>query len=281
MADRTCSLEGCTKGGRLKRGWCEMHYCRWRANGDPLIAQIRTVRISDECSIDGCTQFPIGRGWCGKHYQRWAKYGDPLKIERVRHTCSIEGCDSPVMGHSWCSKHYQRWCKYGDPLRVAVIIGDDETRFWFHVDKNGPIPARRPDLGACWSWTGTTGTGGYGRFHASGSLHGAHRWICELKLGPIPDGYEPDHLCFNTSCVNYESHLEVVTQRENILRSDNAAALNARKTHCDRGHEFTAANTHITVRTNGRLERRCRVCGAENQRRYRAERAARNLKDVA
>lgn len=31
-----CTIEGCTTGGRLKRGWCEMHYQRWRTHGDPL-----------------------------------------------------------------------------------------------------------------------------------------------------------------------------------------------------------------------------------------------------
>lgn len=35
MTDRTCSIEGCTRGGRLIRGWCGTHYQRWWAYGDP------------------------------------------------------------------------------------------------------------------------------------------------------------------------------------------------------------------------------------------------------
>ena len=35
MTDRTCSIEGCGKP-RRKRGWCEMHYQRWRRYGDPM-----------------------------------------------------------------------------------------------------------------------------------------------------------------------------------------------------------------------------------------------------
>lgn len=28
-----------------------------------------------------------------------------------------------------------------------------EERFWAKVDKNGPMPEGRPDLGPCWLWT--------------------------------------------------------------------------------------------------------------------------------
>lgn len=33
---QTCSIDECENGGPLKRGWCNMHYKRWRTNGDPL-----------------------------------------------------------------------------------------------------------------------------------------------------------------------------------------------------------------------------------------------------
>lgn len=36
MADKpVCKIEGCGKGGKLTRGWCAMHYGRYRAHGDP------------------------------------------------------------------------------------------------------------------------------------------------------------------------------------------------------------------------------------------------------
>jgi hypothetical protein len=36
-------------------------------------------------------------------------------------------------------------------------------RFWAKVDKNGPIPAYRPDLGPCWLWTASKRADGYGQ----------------------------------------------------------------------------------------------------------------------
>lgn len=36
QATRVCSIEGCETAGKMRRGWCEKHYCRWAATGDPL-----------------------------------------------------------------------------------------------------------------------------------------------------------------------------------------------------------------------------------------------------
>lgn len=302
MAERTCSIDGCEKPAK-GRGWCGMHYQRWIRHG----AVELLVKIQVACAVDGCENAAETRGWCIMHYNRWWKHGDLGTAERQRRentltctvegctephrakgkcakhyyedykpkvfiACSIDGCSEPVRGRGWCRKHWQRWRKYGDPLTVAQIKNDDEVRFWSYVDKNGPIPARRPDLGPCWLWTAKTGRAGYGRFTVGYREVSATRWICELKLGSIPEGYEPDHLCFNTSCVNYESHLEVVTRRENTLRGGSPPAINARKTHCDNGHEFTPENTYIRTRPRG--GRACRICRNDAARRYREKKRA-------
>src|SRR4051812_21072155 len=84
-------------------------------------------------------------------------------------------------------------------------------RFWAKVQVGAP--------GQCWEWTATRDRGGYGRFYLRGGLAAAHRFSYQTFVGPIPEGLEIDHLCHNRGCVNPQ-HLDVVTRRENIKRSD-------------------------------------------------------------
>ncbi len=114
---------------------------------------------------------------------------------------------------------------------------------------------------SCWLWTGTLNAKGYGKI--GGRL--AHRLLYAKLIGPIPPGMELDHVrtrgCSHRNCVN-PAHLEPVTSRVNTLRSVNApAGVNARKTHCSHGHEFTPENTRITVSERyPHGKRACRIC---------------------
>ena len=120
-------------------------------------------------------------------------------------------------------------------------------RFMRFVDKR---------INGCWVWTAYIERNGYGRFMpVKGKNCWAHRISYELHVGPIPQGLHLDHLCKNRACCN-PAHLQPVTQRENNLRSNGLTALNAVKTHCKRGHEFTDENTFR--RKNGK--RNCVAC---------------------
>ena len=114
--------------------------------------------------------------------------------------------------------------------------------------------------GDCWLWQGYCTPEGYGQFDKKY----AHRLIWELLIGPIPDQLTIDHLCRVRRCLN-PAHLEVVTNKENILRGNSMSARYARRTHCVHGHEFTEENTGKVRGRDGRI---CRTCKSAVDRRY-------------
>lgn len=122
-----------------------------------------------------------------------------------------------------------------------------EERFWARVDASGD----------CWLWMSGRNGNGYGVTYARGRSRPtvAHRWAWESLVGPIPKGLYLDHLCRVRRCVNPD-HLDVVTNRENLVRGYGIIGRNARATRCSRGHEYTPENT-VLNRNNCRD---CRIC---------------------
>ncbi len=89
-------------------------------------------------------------------------------------------------------------------------------RFWEKVNKNGPIPAHRPELGPCWIWTGARhGPKGYGDVTVSGQQKdSAHRVAWILQFGAIPQGLCVCHHCDEKVCMR-GSHLFLGTTGDN------------------------------------------------------------------
>lgn len=121
----------------------------------------------------------------------------------------------------------------------------------------------------CWIWTGATDER-YGSIWDGTRLVKAHRVAYELVVGPIPAGFEVDHLCSRTRCVR-PAHLEAVTGLTNLKREHRrrAALLSSsygtHTDHCHKGHAKTPENVRVS-----RGYHLCRTC----ERDRRARRAA-------
>lgn len=146
-----------------------------------------------------------------------------------------------------------------NPLEVPMptTVRDPFDRFIEKVNRDGPVPNHNPSLGPCWLWLGKPRSTGYGTMQVAGRMEYVHRLSHVFFIGLIPDGLQVDHLCRVLLCVN-PSHLEAVTQRENLLRGESPSGQYARRTHCLNGHELTPDNlVHEAKFPN---QRKCRTC---------------------
>jgi hypothetical protein len=73
---RICNVEGCSTEWFAKK-MCEIHYRRFKANGDPLVTK-KGGKPKATCKITDCDRTAFGLGLCNMHYKRFRKYGDPL-----------------------------------------------------------------------------------------------------------------------------------------------------------------------------------------------------------
>lgn len=179
-------------------------------------------------------------------------------------TCQVPGCQLKHHARGYCTGHYQRVKRHGDPQAGKPLARHVVTDPWSYVVKpNGEA--------GCWYW-GRVRTG-YTLVEVNGVVQYVHRYVYELVNGPVPPEQDLDHLCHNAdtrcaggrdcphrACCN-PAHLEPASHADNVLRGRGVAAVNARKTHCIRGHEFSPENTKVEIK-RGRPTRVCRACAA-------------------
>ncbi len=129
--DPTCAQADCHRPVYAK-GWCELHYRRWRRTGSPIRGA--TPR---GCSVADCDRQAKSRGMCHAHYQRWRRHGDAQASRPLRAAgpCSVEGCDRPRYARELCNTHYRRLLQTGgarpeEPIRIVTGRGWSDNGYW-------------------------------------------------------------------------------------------------------------------------------------------------------
>ena len=93
----------------------------------------------------------------------------------------------------------------------------------------------------CWLWNGALNTYGYGETWFNRRMELTHRLLYAWMVEPLPQGIGADipnldhFICDNPRCCN-PAHLKLVLPKENLFRGNSVSSVNARKTHCIRGH---------------------------------------------
>ena len=100
--------------------------------------------------------------------------------------------------------------------------------------------------------------------HAEPFEHLTNGWVlCTRCTPPLAEGDVIDHLCRNPPCVNPQ-HLDVVTNRENVLRGMSPTAVVHRQRRCGRGHAIEGNNVYTPAKYP--TQRHCRECRNRNKR---------------
>jgi hypothetical protein len=141
----SCTIDGCDKAAKA-RGWCAMHWWRWRHHGDPNYSP---PRLPDGCQEPGCDGAGFATGLCQKHYTRQLRHGTTLgfRPHEDAETRFWMRIDKSAAGGCWV------WTAARGDHGYGTLQGDNGRtvgahRFSYELH-NGAIPAGLVVMHSC------------------------------------------------------------------------------------------------------------------------------------
>ena len=153
MATRKiCSVQGCRKGGKLRRGWCPTHYTKWWKYGDPLagstcggepmlfIQDVAMAHEGDECLLWPYTKANYGYGEVNVDGRKRLVhrvvcelvYGKPPDGKNdAAHSCGVRLC---------CNPRHLRWASRAENVADTLVHG---TRAWGERTRNAKLTRKQ------------------------------------------------------------------------------------------------------------------------------------------
>ena len=127
------------------------------------------------------------------------------------------------------------------------------------IDRFNKFVVRGDD---CWGWRGCHNGVGYAYLRVEKQLRLATHVSLELSGLPRPSSdHHACHSCDNPICTN-PSHLFWGTRSDNMrdCARKGRKAPTPLRTHCRKGHQLTVENTIMSVGSDGKTNRRCKIC---------------------
>jgi len=191
-SERQCSVAAC-EDPHSGRGFCKVHYRKWKKYGDPLHPGRRFVE--KKCSVESCERVVALRDLCRPHYSRWRRNGDvnadiPIAPRvRSRDLCAYTGCERPHHARGFCEGHYSRLrltgtseerggtqeCSVEECRRAHVARGYCRRHLQL-LNRFGPEALQ---VGG----PRGRGTKRYATVSVGGKVMYEHRWVMERMLG--------------------------------------------------------------------------------------------------
>jgi hypothetical protein len=101
---KVCVIKDCNNQ-QIARGWCQLHYDRWRKNGTT-----DTIRnFLTDCKVDGCKQKHYSHGFCNTHVTQIKRGIEPFLFNQCKF-CGQNITDEPMLQklHKKCQKLHKR-----------------------------------------------------------------------------------------------------------------------------------------------------------------------------